>query len=243
LSNTVHNLNKRGHEEAALLIEKKEIRKLATNEDDLISEINELSNKQINENNKTNNTLTHNTSNVNNSENHKEKLNLMHDNLITEYSDLKDFVKRLEKVKKVLTNKEDQENLNEKIQKNQNIIRFIKKLIKYTRLSLNNLKINVNSKKEYEILLKVIAVKLQKMKLDINSLNEVMDKDDIEVARNKLNKLSELYFYLKKGSIHDYIRNQLLKRIVNMNLTILTKMDIKKQLSMMKLKVQLLNNK
>jgi len=117
LSNTVHNLNKRGHEEAALLIEKKEIRKLATNEDDLISEINELSNKQINENNKTNNTLTHNTSNVNNSENHKEKLNLMHDNLITEYSDLKDFVKRLEKVKKVLTNKEDQENLNEKIQK------------------------------------------------------------------------------------------------------------------------------
>jgi len=105
------------------------------------------------------------------------------------------------------------------------------------------LKINVNSKKEYEILLKVIAVKLQKMKLDINSLNEVMDKDDIEVARNKLNKLSELYFYLKKGSIHDYIRNQLLKRIVNMNLTILTKMDIKKQLSMMKLKVQLLNNK
>jgi len=147
LSNTVHNLNKRGHEEAALLIEKKEIRKLATNEDDLISEINELSNKQINENNKTNNTLTHNTSNVNNSENHKEKLNLMHDNLITEYSDLKDFVKRLEKVKKVLTNKEDQENLNEKIQKNQNIIRFIKKLIKYTRLSLNNLKINVNSKK------------------------------------------------------------------------------------------------
>jgi len=147
LSDTVHDLHKKGHKEASLLIEKKEIRKLTKNEDDLITEINELTNKQINENKKINNTLTNNTTNINNNGNHKEKLNSMHDKLIAEYTDLKDFVTKLEKVKKVFTNKEDIEKINEKIQKNQNIIRFIKKLIKYTRLSLNNLKINLNSKK------------------------------------------------------------------------------------------------
>lgn len=50
----------------------------------------------------------------------------------------------------------------------------------------------------------------------------------LDIGREKLRKLSNLYIYLGKGSAHNFVRSELLKKLVNMNISIGQDIDIKK---------------
>ena len=121
---------------------------------------------------------------------------------------------------------------------------YLQKLIKYTRKSLLNLKSNNKIKNICNAGLKEIVHKLESIQnrfSNLSSQNNQVSPEEIGQTKIKIAKLANLYKYLKKGAIHAFIRNQVLRRIVNMNLSIMNNTELKKNLFYLKSKKDLLN--
>ena len=121
---------------------------------------------------------------------------------------------------------------------------YLQKLIKYTRKSLLNLKSNNKIKNICNTGLKEIVHKLESIQNRFSNLspqNNQVSPEEIGQTKIKIAKLANLYKYLKKGAIHAFIRNQVLRRIVNMNLSIMNNTELKKNLFYLKSKKDLLN--
>ena len=121
---------------------------------------------------------------------------------------------------------------------------YLQKLIKYTRKSLLNLKSNNKIKNICNAGLKEIVHKLESIQNRFSNLspqNNQVSPEEIGQTKIKIAKLANLYKYLKKGAIHAFIRNQELRRIVNMNLSIMNNTELKKNLFYLKSKKDLLN--
>ena len=145
----------------------------------------------------------------------------------------------LSKVEKLLKNEKESSHIVKNIANCDKTLKFLRKLIKYSRFSLVNLRMNNDLNNNYKSELMKIVNKLENMKMAFSRLNEKNKEaknEDVNLLKTKIHKLAELYKYLKKGAIHDFIRNQILKRIVNMNLSILSNIDLKKHLSRLVMK-------
>jgi len=176
---------------------------------------------------------------------HHTKLSNIHDKLVEEYSDVVNYRKDLSKVHKMFSNEKEAVTIGSNIIRCDHTLNYLEKLIKYTRFSLMSLKFNNHLNQSYNQGLLKIIKKLEDMKghfRKITSQNKDIQQDEVASIKSKINKLSELYKYMKKGAIHDFIRNQILKRIVNMNLSVLSNIDMKKQLSCLKMKKDLLDS-
>ena len=91
--------------------------------------------------------------------------------------------------------------------------------------------------------LNTIIKKLEGLKTNFNGFSknrEQLPKEKACEIAGKIKKLTELYKYLKEGTIHDYIRNQVLKKIINFNSSLMSKIDLSKTLSILRLKEELL---
>lgn len=116
-------------------------------------------------------------------------------------------------------------------------------LICSTRRAIESISVNEQIHKNQiamvdDLLLELNTIKSEYLSSYSTASNHIPSK--ISEIREKITKLGEFYKYLKNGSIHSYIRTQLLRRIVNMNLNILSKVDMEKKLLFLKMKQKLI---
>jgi len=172
----------------------------------------------------------------------KKQLIAIHDKLAEDYSEVKAYRNDLGKVHKVLSNEKEAKVIGNKITNTTKLMSYLEKMIKYTRAFIMHLNFQKKKTDFYNQGLVTIVSKLEKMRTKFNDSkgDGVTNKVELEEMKARIHKLAELYKYLRKDAFHDYVRSQIMKRVINLNLSLLSSEDLKKHLSVMKMKKSLL---
>jgi hypothetical protein len=155
--------------------------------------------------------------------------------LIKRYLALYSFLKELKKLRNVLQESKDRIELNEKIKITKSTMKQIKLVIHSTKKLIADFKQNKDNK-EIENQYSSLVNEVHQLKIELND-DQNIDNHKLEMLRSKLDKLSKLYKYLKKGDLHNFVQSEILKKIVNIDLNVQDKLDLKK----LKKEVELLN--
>jgi hypothetical protein len=168
----------------------------------------------------------------------KEKIDIiaMQNKMIQKFLSIYSYTNELKKLRKVFQEKKEKVQLELKIQKMFKILKLLKNVIEYSKLLAKHIQQNNESSKEFGQEYKELIKRAEMLKLDLDNSNGSNEK--LEQIRKKINKLGLLYQYLRKGSIHNFIRNELMKKILNVNSSILARIDI----SRLHMKLNLVKN-
>jgi hypothetical protein len=160
----------------------------------------------------------------------EDELNIrkLHDLSIKRFSAVYMYIQQLRKLKEIFEDKKEKIELNLKIEKSMTLLNSLKKIIENSKTILKQIEKSNELKKEYRKEYYELTKNAEQLKADLKTEEKEMSHEKLEGIRKKLNKLSVLYKYLKRGSIHNFIQSELLKKIVNMNLTLLNQFDIEK---------------
>jgi len=167
----------------------------------------------------------------------------IYDKIAEEITEVVAYRKDLNKVHKVLHSEEEAIIITRKVVHCNSVLKYLQKLIKYTRFSIVHLRYHREMNDFYNQGLIAIIEKLKQMKSVFKNANgneKEMSKIDIAGAKSKIHKLAELYQYLRKDAFHEYVRSQILKKVINMNVSVLTKVDLRKHLSCLIMKKSLI---
>ncbi len=121
--------------------------------------------------------------------------------------------------------KEHKENLIilEKIKQAKGIILEMKRVINNTKRIIEDQNDNIAIQEGYDSTYNQLIEKVESLKIDLKNAET---GESISKIREKIGKLTNLYKILKTGSAHNALRNELMKKLVNINSSILQGVNI-----------------
>ncbi len=138
-------------------------------------------------------------------------------------------MEEMKNTEKILRSKEDSRSINRKIINSHKKLSSLKDLIVNSRVLVEHIKQNSHRNDLYKETYQKLVIEVRKLKIQLDNSTDI-DNKKLELLHTKLTKLGELYEYIKKGSVHNFIRTELMKKLVNINETMLHKIDINKLL-------------
>lgn len=157
----------------------------------------------------------------------RENIEHLREKLIQRYLSIHAYINQLKRLKDIFHKARDRIAINKKLLISQRKINELKKIINNSREIVSRLKQNNHTQINYEKSYQLLIGEIRNLKIEIDESSD-MDNMKLDLLQKKLMKLADLYKYIKKGSIHNFIRNELMKKIVNMNDTIMHQFDINK---------------
>jgi hypothetical protein len=120
----------------------------------------------------------------------------------------------------------------ERIHSKHNVIDHLENLVNMSKEALTHIRENKQKTDGGNVMIQKIVQRLQIMRSEFENIvqnpNQRNSKQKMEDIKKELQNLCSLYKDLKSGSVHNYIRNEVLKRIVNMNSSIINSNKIKR---------------
>jgi hypothetical protein len=160
----------------------------------------------------------------------KEHIAEIRNKLIQRYFSIHNYITEMKKLKKILHNEKKKFKIKQRISNAQEVIKRFKELINNSRHILLNLNKNTQLNKEYKEVYINWLGEVKKLKLKIDNTTQDESDKKLEDLNKKLRKLVELYSYIKRGSLDNFIKSELMKKIVNLNDTVIHQDEINKVL-------------
>lgn len=149
----------------------------------------------------------------NRTENTIQLINVHHD-LVNKLVNTLLYLKQLKETHKHIKENKEKIFILEKIKQARGIIQEMKQVISNTKRIIEQHEENKSIQEGYDSVYKQLIRKVESLKDDLKSSNT---GEGINKIREKLKKLTDLYKILKTGSAHNALRNELMKKLVNIN--------------------------
>lgn len=147
----------------------------------------------------------------------------MHHDLVNKLVNTLLYLKQLKETHKHIKENKERIIILEKIKQARGIIQEMKQVISNTKRIIEQQEENRAIQSGYESVYKQLIEKVESLKVDLNNSNT---GESINKIREKLKKLTDLYKILKTGSAHNALRNELMKKLVNINSSMLQSVNI-----------------
>ena len=151
------------------------------------------------------------------------KLINMHHDLVNKLVNTLLYLKQLKDTHKHIKENKERLIILEKIKQARGIIQEMKQVISNTKRIIEQQEENKAIQDGYDSVYKQLIEKVESLKVDLKNSNT---GEDINNIREKLKKLTDLYKILKTGSAHNALRNELMKKLVNINSSTMQSVNI-----------------
>ncbi len=151
------------------------------------------------------------------------KLINMHHDLVNRLVNTLLYLKQLKETHKHIQEKKERIIIFEKVKQARGIIQEMKQIINNTKSIIEQQEENKTIQDGYDSVYNQLIEKVQSLKSDLKNSNT---GDNINKIREKLKKLTDLYKILKSGSAHNALRNELMKKLVNINSSMVQSVNI-----------------
>lgn len=151
------------------------------------------------------------------------KLINMHHDMVNKLVNTLLYLKQLKETHKHIKENNGRLIILEKIKQARGIIQEMKQVISNTKRIIEQQEENKAIQVGYDSVYKKLIEKVESLKVDLKNSNT---GESINKIREKLKKLTDLYKILKTGSAHNALRNELMKKLVNINSSMLQSVNI-----------------
>ena len=149
-------------------------------------------------------------------------INLHHD-MVNKLVNTLLYLKQLKETHKHIKENKEKIVILEKIKQARGIIQEMKQVVSNTKRIIEQQEENKAIQDGYDSVYKQMIDKVESLKFDLTNTNT---GETINKIREKLKKLTDLYKILKIGSAHNALRNELMKKLVNINSSMLQSVKI-----------------